>query len=97
MFPDDRYHSGSQLSGSDANGNRVSASLAAVGSSSDLFIAADGSSSEIRRRLLPDVLPNYAGYVAWRGTLEEAEAGPGLKSFFERYIHVFQAVPADTS
>src|SRR5258707_10137711 len=65
-------------------GNRVSASLADGRIvESDLFIAADGSNSEIRRRLLPDVLPNYAGYVAWRGTLEEAEAGPDLKSFFD--------------
>ena len=84
MFPDDRYHSGSQLSVPTQTGNRVSASLADGRIvESDLFIAADGSSSEIRRRLLPDVLPNYAGYVAWRGTLEEAEAGPDLKSFFD--------------
>jgi 2-polyprenyl-6-methoxyphenol hydroxylase-like FAD-dependent oxidoreductase len=84
MFPDDRYHSGSQLSFPTQTGNRVSAALADGRIvESDLFIAADGSNSEMRRRLLPDVLPNYAGYVAWRGTLEEAEAGPDLKSFFD--------------
>lgn len=84
MFPDDRYHSGSQLSLPKQTGSRVSAALANGRIvASDLFVAADGSNSEIRQRLLPDVLSHYAGYVAWRGTLEEADAGPDLKSFFD--------------
>jgi 2-polyprenyl-6-methoxyphenol hydroxylase-like FAD-dependent oxidoreductase len=29
------------------------------------------------------VEPAYAGYVAWRGTLDEAEAPPGLAAFFD--------------
>lgn len=33
----------------------------------DLIIAADGVDSVIRTCLLADVLPEYAGYVAWRG------------------------------
>jgi len=61
----------SQLSVPTANGKESASRrrLRTVGSSrATLFIAADGANSEIRRRLLPDVLPNYAGYVAWRGT-----------------------------
>jgi 2-polyprenyl-6-methoxyphenol hydroxylase-like FAD-dependent oxidoreductase len=40
-----------------------------------LLVCADGAQSPTRRRLLPDVQPIYAGYVAWRGTLDEADGG----------------------
>lgn len=38
----------------------------------DLLVFADGFSSTGRNLLLPDVQPQYAGYVAWRGTVLEA-------------------------
>jgi 2,6-dihydroxypyridine 3-monooxygenase len=37
----------------------------------DLLVCADGIQSPARRRLLPRVRPEYAGYVAWRGTVVE--------------------------
>ena len=43
----------------------------------------DGAQSPTRRRLLPDVQSIYAGYVAWRGTLDEADAPKELVRFFE--------------
>jgi len=39
----------------------------------DLVIAADGPSSTIRSRYLPDVKRQYVGYVAWRGTVPEEQ------------------------
>ena len=33
----------------------------------DLAVFADGVGSTARSALLPDVRPQYAGYVAWRG------------------------------
>ncbi len=43
----------------------------------DLAVCADGIGSTTRATLMPDVAPAYAGYVAWRGTLPEAElSGP---------------------
>jgi 2-polyprenyl-6-methoxyphenol hydroxylase-like FAD-dependent oxidoreductase len=49
-----------------------------------LLVCADGSQSETRRRLLPEVKARYAGYVAWRGTLEEARAPSDLVRFFDQ-------------
>lgn len=39
----------------------------------DLLVCADGISSTARQRLLPEVSPRYAGYVAWRGVVPESE------------------------
>jgi 2-polyprenyl-6-methoxyphenol hydroxylase-like FAD-dependent oxidoreductase len=46
-----------------ANGERLHA---------DVLIACDGIRSGVRAQLAPDVQPEYAGYVAWRGVCDEA-------------------------
>jgi hypothetical protein len=38
----------------------------------DVLVATDGAQSPTRQRFLPDLRSTYAGYVAWRGTLEPA-------------------------
>ena len=48
-----------------------------------LLVCADGAQSPTRRRLLPDATSDYAGYVAWRGTLDEAVAPVELARFFD--------------
>jgi 2-polyprenyl-6-methoxyphenol hydroxylase-like FAD-dependent oxidoreductase len=42
----------------------------------DLLVAADGVHSTVRRQYLPDIEPRYAGYVAWRGVVEERDLPP---------------------
>jgi 2-polyprenyl-6-methoxyphenol hydroxylase-like FAD-dependent oxidoreductase len=42
----------------------------------DLIIGADGMRSTVRRNLFPEIEPQYAGYLAWRGMLEERHASP---------------------
>ena len=83
-FPDERYHPGSTLTGFGQADGRIVAHFAECGEvEADLLVCADGSSSETRRRLLPEVESRYAGYVAWRGTLEEERAPPELVRFFD--------------
>jgi 2-polyprenyl-6-methoxyphenol hydroxylase-like FAD-dependent oxidoreductase len=44
----------------------------------DLLVAADGLHSTIRAQLLPQLKPAYAGYVAWRGVVEERQLSGAL-------------------
>ena len=37
----------------------------------DLLVGADGIRSTVRAAMFPDVQPRYAGYVGWRGTVDD--------------------------
>ncbi|SDB98437.1 2-polyprenyl-6-methoxyphenol hydroxylase [Cupriavidus sp. YR651] len=41
--------------------------------SADMMIAADGFRSAVREQLLPSAQLEYAGYIAWRGLVDEAD------------------------
>lgn len=72
-FPQDRYHLNAEMVGFDQDSESVTASFAdGTCVAADLLVCADGLASTARRILLPDVEPAYAGYVAWRGTIHEA-------------------------
>ena len=52
----------------------------------DLLVGADGLRSTVREQFLPDLQPNYAGYVAWRAMLDERDVPPDIRAeIFERY------------
>jgi 2-polyprenyl-6-methoxyphenol hydroxylase-like FAD-dependent oxidoreductase len=56
----------------------------------DLLIGADGVRSTVRELLLPEAQPRYAGYVAWRGLVDEATFSPAEHAeLFERYTMCF--------
>jgi 2-polyprenyl-6-methoxyphenol hydroxylase-like FAD-dependent oxidoreductase len=82
-FPDASYRMGSGLAEVKQTADRVTAAIERMGEvEADLLVCADGAQSPMRRRLLSEVQPRYAGYIAWRGTLDEAEAGD-LVPFFD--------------
>lgn len=78
-FPAERYHVGERLVDVHPDG-RVARATFATGWSeqADVLVGADGIRSSVRRRLVPDARPVYAGYVAWRGVVEEADLDPDL-------------------
>lgn len=52
----------------------------------DLVVAADGFRSAIRQQLMPDVELQYAGYVAWRGLVDENDLSVATReALFERF------------
>lgn len=52
----------------------------------DLLVGADGIYSAVRQALMPEVEPRYAGYVAWRGVLEESDLPPAIHAaLFEHF------------
>ncbi|MGH3172374.1 MAG: FAD-dependent monooxygenase, partial [Streptosporangiaceae bacterium] len=72
MFGPGRYRLGHEVTGFSQSADSVRVTLAGgQEAEADLLVCADGVSSLARARLLPEVRPSYAGYVAWRGTLPE--------------------------
>lgn len=73
-FPSDRYHSGKMFTHYEEDGDDVVAHFD-DGSSirGDLLVGCDGFRSAVRARMLPEAQPKYAGYVAWRGMVNEED------------------------
>jgi 2,6-dihydroxypyridine 3-monooxygenase len=82
FFPADRYHLGKEIVEFQQSADDVHVRFGdGTTSSCDLLVCADGIDSTSRQRLLPASVPRYAGYVAWRGTVPEAELS---EATFER-------------
>ena len=70
-LPDIAYHPGMPLTGLTQDADRVEAEFGETAISCDLVVGADGIRSTVRSIVAPDVQPVYAGYVAWRGLVDE--------------------------
>ncbi len=87
VFPASRYHGGVGVTSVVQRADSVTA-VFADGSrrDADLLIAADGVRSTLRAQLAPEVQPEYAGYVAWRGLTDEtAFSSATHQSIFEHF------------
>lgn len=87
-FPKKRYLAGSTFVRAEQGGDGVRA-VFADGSviAAELLIGADGIRSTVRGQFWPDAVPRYAGYVAWRGVVDEATiSAPSHAVLFTRFI-----------
>ncbi len=104
-FPSEHYHYGKQLLDTRQNGEQVTATFAdGTRDTADLLIGADGPNSTVRQQFLPDADYRYAGYVAYRGLVNENELESEAAALFtERFVfyqfpnsHILQyVIPGD--
>ncbi|RSV39733.1 FAD-dependent monooxygenase [Sphingomonas sp. ABOLE] len=84
IFPGERYHRGATVERFTRNEHALQVDIVGVGAvTADLLVAADGAQSPLRRTLLPEVQPHYAGYVAWRGTVPERDMPQDILDAFD--------------
>src|SRR5258708_27909713 len=81
------YHQVASLNGFSQTDHGVAATFEGASDlTADILVGADGSRSFVRQKLMPDVKPHYAGYVAWRGVVPESSANELLtKTFVDHF------------
>lgn len=86
-LPAERYHTGRTLVALAQEKAGVTARFAEGDEvRGDLLVGADGFRSSVRGIFLPEVQPVYAGYIAWRGLVEESALSPATHAaLFERF------------
>ncbi len=74
IIPEGHYHLGRAIVGYQEAVDGVTAIFEdGRTEQADLLIGADGFRSAIRAQMLPEVKPDYAGYVVWRALAKEAD------------------------
>lgn len=83
-----RYHNGWELRGIDQDASGVTAHFSnGKTESADLLVGADGIRSSVRQVFLPELPPTYAGYVAWRGLIDESAFQPATRdAVFDDFV-----------
>ncbi len=78
-LPAESYRLGRRLVRIEQKGGTVTAMFAdGTSERGELLVGADGVRSTVRGQFLPDVQPVYAGYIAWRASIDEADVPPHL-------------------
>jgi 2-polyprenyl-6-methoxyphenol hydroxylase-like FAD-dependent oxidoreductase len=86
-FPDEGYLRGADVTDVASSEDCAVTTLAdGTQHRADFVIAADGLRSTTRQQLLPDVALEYAGYVAWRGLVDEQDLSSATRqALFEKF------------
>ncbi len=93
-FPDERYHQGSTVGAVEQSGPHVVAKINDIQVEADFLIGADGGGSMVRNQIASGATGEYAGYVAYRGLVNESEldesAADILRNRFT-FFHFYQS------
>jgi len=83
FFPSKSYHYNYELKSVSQKNKIVQATFSnGITLFADFLIGADGYNSIVREHLFPGISPTYAGYVAYRGLIPEAELDEEEVAFF---------------
>jgi 2-polyprenyl-6-methoxyphenol hydroxylase-like FAD-dependent oxidoreductase len=87
-IPDAGYHHGIGLAQVQKSDGEVQV-LLSDGSTrkADLLVGADGIRSTVRAALYPEAQPEYAGYIAWRGLVDEQDfSAAAHEQIFDSFV-----------
>jgi 2-polyprenyl-6-methoxyphenol hydroxylase-like FAD-dependent oxidoreductase len=92
-FPSAHYHGGNVFAGMETMGDLTTVRTTEGRTfEADVVIGADGFRSGVRQIVAPEVQPEYAGYVAWRGTSQEAKLSETFRAnIFDHYAFLFMS------
>jgi 2-polyprenyl-6-methoxyphenol hydroxylase-like FAD-dependent oxidoreductase len=92
-FPPEHYRFGRTLARIEQDADSATAVFSdGARDRADLLVAADGIRSTVRAQLAPEARPRYAGYIAWRGLVDEAALSPATHAaLFERFAFCLPA------
>ncbi len=91
-LPEANYHCGKEMRRVEQGGQGVTAHFAdGSAAQGDILVGADGIRSTVRQQYLPEVVPLYAGYTAWRGLIAESAFPPAL--YAELFEHFAFCLP----
>jgi 2-polyprenyl-6-methoxyphenol hydroxylase-like FAD-dependent oxidoreductase len=94
-FPSARYHLDSNLVALDQRADGVTARFAnGTSVEGELLVGADGIRSAVRGIVAPQVQPEYAGYVAWRGLVHEQDLSPKTREAIFEWL-AFSLAPSE--
>jgi 2-polyprenyl-6-methoxyphenol hydroxylase-like FAD-dependent oxidoreductase len=92
-FPQERYRFGRTLDRVEQDAASVTAVFTdGTRETADVLLGADGIRSTVRAQFAPETKPRYAGYIAWRGLVEESALSPATHAaLFERFAFCLPA------
>nr|WP_306269007.1 FAD-dependent monooxygenase [Pararhizobium sp. IMCC3301] len=87
ILPDEHHHLGCAVTGYSQSEDGVEVRFEnGETAQADILVGCDGFRSVVRSWMLPQITPQYSGYVVWRALADEADFSTGLlKLIFDKF------------